>query len=133
MSGSEYGNSTSNEQSDATGQGKPPLRKDEVAIIEEKLEQWMGADATKRKSIFKDIAHSIQHLDANKTLKSHHWVTKKKVSVSQSCKCQLIIDFCRPSRTGCTTTVGLKRKSSWSNMVVGGMPDGYSKTSTRTK
>ena len=83
MSASEYDNSASDEWSDAASQGKPTLRKDEVAIIQEKLEQWMAADATKRKSIFKDIAHSIQRLDANKTVKSHQWVMKKKVSVSK--------------------------------------------------
>ncbi|KIM70528.1 hypothetical protein SCLCIDRAFT_18642 [Scleroderma citrinum Foug A] len=116
MSGSEYGNSTSDEQSDATGQGKPPLRKDEVAIIEEKLEQWMGADATKRKSIFKDIAHSIQSLDANKTLKSHHWVTKKKAI-----------------QNWLYTHSWTRKKKQLVNMVVGGMPDGYLKTGTRTK
>ena len=74
MSGSEYSNSNRDEKSHATEEGKTPLHKDEVAIVQEKLEMWMGADATKRKSIFKDIA--------NKTLKSHHWVIKKKVSAS---------------------------------------------------
>ena len=77
MSGSEYSNSNRDERSQATGEGKTPLLKDEVAIVQEKLEMWMGADATKRKSIFKDIANSIQGLEANKTLKSHHWVIKK--------------------------------------------------------
>jgi len=37
----------------------------------------MGADATKRKSIFKDIVHTVQGLEANKTLKSNQWVVKK--------------------------------------------------------
>lgn len=83
MSASEYDNSASDEQSDAASQGKPTLWKDEVAIVQEKLEQWMAADAMKRKSIFKDIVHSVQRLDANKTLKSHQWVTKKKVSVAE--------------------------------------------------
>ena len=86
MSGSEYSNSNSNsnrdERSHATGKGKTPLRADEVAIVQEKLDLWMAADVTKRKSIFKDIANSIQGLEANKSLKSHHWVMKKKVSAS---------------------------------------------------
>ena len=84
MSGSEYSNSNSNrdERLHATGEGKTPLCKDEVAIVQEKLEMWMGADVTKRKSIFKEIANSIQGLEANETLKSHHWVIKKKVSAS---------------------------------------------------
>jgi len=34
----------------------------------------------KRKSIFKDIASHVQRLEANRTLKSHQWVIKKKVS-----------------------------------------------------
>ena len=50
MSESEYSESDSGERSGATGQGKTPLRKDEVIIVQEKLEQWMAADATKRKS-----------------------------------------------------------------------------------
>jgi len=80
MSESEYSESDSGERSGATGQGKTPLRKDEVIIVQEKLEQWMAADATKRKSMFKDIASSVQRLEANRTLKSHQWVIKKKVS-----------------------------------------------------
>ena len=62
------------------GKARPPLRKDELIIVQEKLEQWMAADAMKRKSIFKDIASHVQRLEANRTLKSQQWVIKKKVS-----------------------------------------------------
>jgi len=55
MSDSEYSSSNSGGDSNGSGWGKTPLQKDEVAIIQGKLEQWMGADVTKRKSIFKDI------------------------------------------------------------------------------
>jgi len=82
MSDSEYSSSNSSGDSNGSGQGKTPLRKDEVEIIQGKLEQWMGADATRRKSIFKDIAHTVQGLEANRTLKSNQWVVKKKVSAS---------------------------------------------------
>ena len=41
-----------------------------------------STDATKKKSIFKDIAHTVQGLEANRTLKSNQWVVKKKVSAS---------------------------------------------------
>ena len=80
MSESEYSESDSDGRSDATGQGKTPLHKDELIIVQEKLEQWMAADTMKRKSIFKDIASHVQRLEANRTLKSHQWVIKKKVS-----------------------------------------------------
>jgi len=82
MSDSEYSSSNSGGDSNGSGQGKTPLRRDDVTIIQGKLEQWMGADVTKRKSIFKDIAHTVQGLDANRTLKSNQWVVKKKVSAS---------------------------------------------------
>jgi len=82
MSDSEYSSSNSGGDSNGSGRGKTPLWKDEVAIIQGKLEQWMGADATKRKSIFKDIVHTVQGLEANRTLKSNQWMVKKKVSAS---------------------------------------------------
>jgi len=82
MSDSEYSSSNSGGDSNGSGQGKTPLQKDVIAIIQGKLEQWMGADVTKRKSIFKDIAHTVEGLDANRTLKSNQWVVKKKVSAS---------------------------------------------------
>jgi len=80
MSKSEYSESDSDGRSDATGQGKTPLHKDKLIIVQEKLEQEMAADTMKRKSIFKDIASHVQGLEANKTLKSQQWVIKKKVS-----------------------------------------------------
>ena len=55
ISESEYSESDSNGRSDSTGQGKTPLHKDELIIVQEKLEQWMAADAMKRKSILRTL------------------------------------------------------------------------------
>lgn len=71
---------SSNEHSCSLEEKKTPLQDDEIAIVQDNLEAWMVGDKSKKKSIVKNIGDRIHQLAPNKTLKTHQWVTKKKVS-----------------------------------------------------
>jgi len=81
MATPEYQDASSSEESHSTAPGNTPLRDDEIAIVQENLKSWMEGDKPQKRSVLRKISDTIHRLGPNKTLKTHQWVTKKKVNV----------------------------------------------------
>ncbi|KAL4063648.1 hypothetical protein V8B97DRAFT_2026286 [Scleroderma yunnanense] len=54
------------------------LWEEEIKILEADIDQWKSADKNKRTTVVTCIRSKIKNLEANKTLKTHEWVRKKK-------------------------------------------------------
>ncbi|KAL4079711.1 hypothetical protein J3A83DRAFT_4185673 [Scleroderma citrinum] len=54
------------------------LWKEEIKILEADIDQWKSANKNKRTTVVTCIRSKIKNLEANKTLKTHEWVRKKK-------------------------------------------------------
>ncbi|KAI6037477.1 hypothetical protein EDC04DRAFT_2897427 [Pisolithus marmoratus] len=80
-SGYKTSNDSSKEQSDPplAGAKGTALQDDEIAILQDNVQNWIAGDAAKRKTIFKNIGDAVLQLSPNKNLKKHHWDAKKKL------------------------------------------------------
>ncbi|KAL4067124.1 hypothetical protein V8B97DRAFT_2025226 [Scleroderma yunnanense] len=54
------------------------LQEEEIKILEADIDQWKSANKNKRTTVVTCIRSKIKNLEANKTLKTHEWVRKKK-------------------------------------------------------
>ncbi|KAL4077855.1 hypothetical protein J3A83DRAFT_4186131 [Scleroderma citrinum] len=54
------------------------LQEEEIKILEADIDQWKSANKNKRITVVTCIRSKIKNLEANKTLKTHEWVRKKK-------------------------------------------------------
>ncbi|KAL4073862.1 hypothetical protein J3A83DRAFT_4411483 [Scleroderma citrinum] len=54
------------------------LQEEGIKILEADIDQWKSADKNKRTTVVTCIRSKIKNLEANKTLKTHEWVRKKK-------------------------------------------------------
>ncbi|KAI6038759.1 hypothetical protein EDC04DRAFT_2895996 [Pisolithus marmoratus] len=73
-------NYSSKEQSDPPPAGAKgtTLQDDKICILQDNVQNWIAGDATKRKTIFKNVGDAVLQLSPNKNLKKHHWEAKKK-------------------------------------------------------
>ncbi|KAL4075249.1 hypothetical protein V8B97DRAFT_2022252 [Scleroderma yunnanense] len=58
------------------------LWEEEIKILEADIDQWKSADKNKRTMVVTCIRSKIKNLEANKTLKTHEWVRKKKKDIN---------------------------------------------------
>ncbi|KAL4063909.1 hypothetical protein V8B97DRAFT_2026264 [Scleroderma yunnanense] len=61
---------------------KSNLQEEEIKILEADIDQWKSANKNKRTTVVTCIRSKIKNLEANKTLKTHEWVRKKKKDIN---------------------------------------------------